>query len=140
MARVAHPAQISPELVLVSPELAEQARAALPDRPWELFVTFPPPPVRLVLPEARAAPAQDPPLARAPAEASAQDPPPAPLSGSQTRPSRLASYFPGLVLVIFAVVVAIGSSPWVGDRPTLGPPPSPAATLPVATTTVPPSR
>ncbi len=29
---------ITPELALVSPELAEQARTALPDRPWEQFV------------------------------------------------------------------------------------------------------
>src|SRR5262245_37419450 len=28
---------MSPELALVCPELAESLRAALPDRPWELF-------------------------------------------------------------------------------------------------------
>ena len=35
---------LSPELVLVSPELREQALAALPDRPWEAFA---PPPARV---------------------------------------------------------------------------------------------
>ena len=31
------PEPISPELALVSPELAAEARRALPDRPWETF-------------------------------------------------------------------------------------------------------
>jgi hypothetical protein len=33
---------ISPELALVSPELAEEARMRLPARPWEMFVAAPP--------------------------------------------------------------------------------------------------
>jgi hypothetical protein len=50
-----HPAadprrELSPELVLVSPELAAEARARLPDRPWEAFVPPPPPPLVLVQP------------------------------------------------------------------------------------------
>lgn len=40
---------LSPELALVSPELGERARAALPDRPWELFA----PPVEGAAPRVR---------------------------------------------------------------------------------------
>jgi hypothetical protein len=41
---------LSPELALVSPELAEAARLLLPDRPWEAFA--PPRPLRvLAVPE-----------------------------------------------------------------------------------------
>jgi hypothetical protein len=59
---------LSPELALVSPELAEEARAQLPERPWEKFTQLPEakrlrvetaPPVRRpapVLPQRRPAP------------------------------------------------------------------------------------
>jgi hypothetical protein len=54
---------LSPELALVSPELAEAARAALPERPWEAFLPGPAPPP----PPAPPAPPASPPPAPAPA-------------------------------------------------------------------------
>ena len=50
--------QVSPELVLVDPELASEARSRLSDRPWEDFLPAPPPPEPpVVLADAPAAPA-----------------------------------------------------------------------------------
>jgi hypothetical protein len=104
---------ISPELVLVSPELAEQARAALPDRPWELFV--PSPPAEVV------------PLA-VPVAAPAHQP---------SRAARILAYSPGILLLAFVLVIAVGSLPWLGDRPSLEP--APTVTQPVPTTPTSPS-
>jgi hypothetical protein len=59
---------ISPELALVSPELAAEARSALPDRPWEAFAP-PRPPVP--------APVESPALRRAELPAAAAAEPPA---------------------------------------------------------------
>jgi hypothetical protein len=97
-AMVAVTAPISPELALVCPELAEEARAALPDRPWEAF-----------LPVLRPAAHRPPPLVpAAPAEPG--------------WPGRLAAALPMLLLVVFTAVIVVGTLPWLGDRPTLGPP------------------
>jgi hypothetical protein len=41
---------ISPELALVDPVLAEAARAALPEEPWEAFLPAPAPPVQAAAP------------------------------------------------------------------------------------------
>lgn len=143
---------ISPELALVSPELAAIARAGLPDRPWEAFL---PPP----------APAGDPvgdPVGdlvgdealrlRPPATAQRPSPPlepvADPLPGTARRRSRRPRVPVGLLLLAaFAGLVVAGSVLPVRDAPTLGPPPARANGLtapapgPVASTTpqVPPT-
>jgi hypothetical protein len=102
---------VSPELALVCPELAAAARAALPDRPWEVFAPpRPPPRLRLV----SSPPAATPPVA-----------PPVP-----TRPGR-ASARPGLGaalgLLTVVALVATGLLP-ARDAPTLrDAPPRPRA-------------
>jgi hypothetical protein len=97
---------LTPELVLVSPDLAEGARAALPDRPWEAF-----------LPVLRPAVYRAPPIvAPAPAEPSWA--------------GRLIAALPMLLLVAFTAVIVVGTLPWLSDKPTLGPP---APALPTAT-------
>ena len=109
--------QISPELVLVCPELAERARAALPDRPWEAF------------------------LPRLPSQPAAWSAPhvATPEGWSVTR---VLSLVPAALLAGFVAVVIAGSLPWLGERPTLGPPqqtpvPCPASTLPMSRAQVP---
>jgi hypothetical protein len=102
---VAGTAPISPELALVTPDLAERARALLPDRPWERFL--PPGPVEIV-------PIGGPPDAAAP-------------GGSRLR---LVAYVPGLLLLALAVVIAIGSLSWFGERPRLEPAPARTRTIP----------
>lgn len=106
---VATAAEISPELVLVCPELGEQARAALSDRPWEMFVP------RL--------PARPIPIGVAPSTQNARS-----WSG------RLASAFPAVLIAGFVAVVVVGSLPWIGERPTLGPPPARLQPTPAVTT------
>jgi hypothetical protein len=100
-------ADSSPELVLVSPELAARARALLPDRPWEAFA-----PPWLVAQAGRAAPA------------GAYD-------AHATWPARLTAAFPIALLVAFLALLVIGSLPGLGDRPTLGPP-APAQQAPAS--------
>ena len=94
---------ISPELVLVSPDLADAARAALPDRPWELFVPQ--------------SPLRPPRLA----------PPVAPIEtpvAAHPWLVRAVAALPIVLLAIFSVAVLIGTTPWVSDRPSFEPPPT----------------
>lgn len=109
------PSSISPELVLVSPELGERARAALPDRPWELFV-----PQNGLRPPS-AAPVAAPPL---------------PVRREEPWPWRVVTLLPVVMLAIFTVAIFVGSLPWVGERPTLGPLPTHAQPTP----TTPPTQ
>jgi len=111
MALVAVTTEISPELVLVSPELAERARAELPDRPWELFV-----------PALRPAVYRTPPLR--------------PSAHADTSwPGRLIAALPMILIALFAVVIVVGTLPWLTDRPTLGPV-EPISTTPTVTTPI----
>jgi hypothetical protein len=111
MALVAVTTEISPELVLVSPELAERARAELPDRPWEALLpalrpaVYRPPPLR---PEAQAA---------------------------TSWPGRLIAAVPMILIAVFTVVIVVGTLPWLTDRPTLGPV-EPSPKPPTATTSL----
>jgi len=117
MAKVAAAAQISPELVLVCPEIAERARAALPDRPWEAFI-----------PSMPSAP-------RLPSQTVGS-----PVAG-RSWPERLAAALPTVLLAGFVALIVVGSLPWLGDRPTLGPPdrvpPAPVVNTPTLPTTTP---
>jgi hypothetical protein len=113
---------VSPELVLVSPELAERQRAALPERPWESFASAQPVLRPPRLPELAA------PLGQTTVPLTT--PAPAPTS----RGSQVASAVPIVLMAGFIAVIVVGSLPWVGERPTLGPRPSPA---PPRTTTQP---
>ena len=91
--RVSHVSTISPELVLVSPDLAGRARAALPDRPWETFVP------RL---SARAAPTAPPP---------------------RHIWTRALTFIPALLLGVLLALLVVGSLPGLGQRPSLEPAP-----------------
>ncbi len=121
---------ISPELVLVSPELAAIARAGLPDRPWEQFL----PPVGAVTP------LRPPAIAEPPAGA---EPESAGASVASQHPSRRRPRVPvgAILLVAFVGLVVAGSVLPERDAPTLGPPPAranglsvPSATPPTPTT------
>ncbi len=109
MALVAVTTEISPELVLVSPDLAERARAELPDRPWEAF-----------LPALRPAVHRPPPLRPA-------------AHAEPSWPGRLIAALPVILIALFAVVIVVGTLPWLTDRPTLGPV-EPVPTTPTVTT------
>jgi len=103
---------ISPELALVSPELAEAARARLPDRPWEAFLSA----------AAAVVPLRPPAAAESSVEAVE-----APVVGHRRSPVPI-----GLILLVaFVGVVAAGSVLPVRDAPTLGPPPARANGLSV---------
>jgi hypothetical protein len=116
---------LSPELVLVSPDLARQARAQLPDRPWEAFV--PVHPVALGVPLR---------LAAAPASATVPAPVAAPAAAAPTRSRGRFRPPLGLTLLLgFVAIVLAGSLLPARDAPTLGPPPvapSPKAPTPPA--------
>ena len=121
------PGPISPELALVSPELAAIARAALPDRPWEAFLP----------PEAEAAPLR-PPTISEPLVVVQVAPAPEPV-GSQSASRRRPRVPVGLILLAaFVGLVVVGSVLPVRDAPTLGPPPARANGLSVPQT--PPPR
>jgi hypothetical protein len=103
---------ISPELALVSPELAAIARAGLPDRPWEAFFE----PVAEVTPLRPPAVVSSLAVVR-PAVAAPAEPP----SASRRRPRIPVGL---LLLAAFVGLVVAGSVLPVRDAPTLGPPPA----------------
>ena len=116
------PRTLSPELVLVSPELAEAARAGLPDRPWEAFLPAPapvePPVLRVVQSQPSLAPA---PVSRHPTGYAV----PGPRSGQRAIV---------VALLVLAAVVALSIRP-VADAPvvaTTAPPASQVGNPPTA--------
>ena len=118
---------LSPELALVSPELAVAARAALADRPWEAFL----PPAGEVVP--LRPPAGVPESSVAAAEADAEADAEAVAVGAVSHaPSRQRPRVPiGLVLLAaFIGLVVAGSVLPVRDAPTLGSPLAQAGTTP----------
>ena len=125
-AEPAVPEPISPELALVSPELAAIARAGLPDRPWEAFFQ----------PVAEGAPLRPPaavvPVVVAPTPSRVA---PAELEHAGRRRPRIPVGL--LLLVAFAGLLVAGSVLPVRDAPTLGPPPARANGL--TTPTAPPA-
>jgi hypothetical protein len=122
---------ISPELVLVSPELAAIARAGLPDRPWEAFLPAADPADNEV---ARLRPPATPPRP-SPAAEPAPDAAVVPSRRATRRRPRVPV---GLILLTaFTGLVTAGSVLPVRDAPTLGPPPARANGL--TTTPVTPS-
>lgn len=82
--------ELSPEVVLVSPDLQEAVRSALPERPWEAFLPRP-------LPE------QEPLAARQ----------------RRSLVERVVEVVPALFLFALVVVLVVGSLPWVGEHPTI---------------------
>jgi hypothetical protein len=91
--------EFSPELALVCPDLAARARAALPDRPWEMFAPVRGPVERIGPPPRRSA------------------------AGSGTTwAERVSSAFPIVMLVAFVALLIVGSLPGLSKGPTLGPP------------------
>ena len=118
---------ISPELVLVSPELAAMARAALPDRPWEAFLPAADKALALRMPAT---------LPDSSVAAVAAD---AVVDMSHARSRKRPRVPVGLMLLVaFAGLVAAGSVLPVRDAPTLGPLPASAGTNPVPAPTLPP--
>jgi hypothetical protein len=83
-------AELSPELVLVSPDLREGARIALPERPWETLL---------------------------PRGSAVQDPPPE--TAARSAVARTVAAVPGLIVLGFASLCIVGSLPWLGEHPTL---------------------
>ena len=116
---------LSPELALVSPELAVAARAALADRPWEAFL----PPAGQVVPlrPPVGVPESSVPAVEADVDAVA-------VGSVSHAPSRQRPRVPiGLVLLAaFIGLVVVGSVLPVRDAPTLGPPLAQAGTTPPA--------
>ena len=105
--------ELSPELALVSPDLAAQARAALPDRPWEAFAPT-----------------------RGPIERIGPPPRVAPDVHASSWVERVSSAFPIVMLAVFLALLIVGSLPGLSQGPTLGPPETtlPAPTVPPTTT------
>jgi hypothetical protein len=97
--------EVSPELVLVWPELAEAARATLPDRPWERFVPALPPQIPIPGPRGVTAP-------------------------PRSRIGRAVTTAPLVVLAAFVAVVVVGSFPGFGKQPKLEPRPAPTSIRP----------
>jgi hypothetical protein len=124
---------ISPELALVDPELAEAARAALPERPWEAFLPPPrPEPVRapepkpvheIALPAVLELPVEQPPLRQEPATVAATAPA-VPLPAPARRRRRIP-ITPLVVLGLGIVVTVAGYLP-ASDAPVLIEPKPPA--------------
>jgi hypothetical protein len=111
---------LSPELALVSPELAEEARAQLPERPWEKFTQ---------LPEAKRLRVETTPPVRRPARAVPQRrPAPAP---RRRRPRVPVSTFVLIGLTAFMAVTGVLPA---RDAPTLLPAPTKAKPAPERTT------
>jgi hypothetical protein len=101
--------EISPELALVCPDIAAEARASLPDRPWEVFVPLRPAIERI-------------------------GPPPGAGARERAWPRRVSAAFPLVVLAGFVALLIVGSLPGLSQGPTLGPPDKPpvALTVPAA--------
>lgn len=89
--------EISPELALVCPDIAERARASLPDRPWEVFVPLRSPIERI-------------------------GPAPGAVAAERTWPRRVSAALPLVVLMGFVALLIVGSLPGLSQAPTLGPP------------------
>ena len=114
---------LSPELALVSPELAVAARAALADRPWEAFLPL----AAEVAPLRPPAGVPDSSVAVAEADVDAVA-----VGSVSHAPSRHRPRVPiGLVLLAaFVGLLVAGSVLPVRDAPTLGPPLAQAGTTP----------
>ena len=112
-------AEFSPELALVSPDVAERARAALPDRPWEAFAR-PHGPIERIGPPTPRTRETD---------------------GSRWV-ERVANAFPLVMLAGLIALLIVGSLPGLSKGPTLAPPSTthpvqPAAPVAPAATAVP---
>lgn len=112
---------MTPELVLVSPDIAASARALLPDRPWETWARRPP--VRLETADRRPSL----PLPRLATVEPDHQPARRGRERGWTRSLVGAHAVAGFAFVAFVVV---GSALPPRDAPTLGPAPAPGTTRP----------
>jgi hypothetical protein len=110
---------LSPELVLVSPELRVTALAALPERPWEVFLPPPPPPETLVVPKPRPVVVEAPIL-----------PPVAAQAPKSNRARYVALLAAGLMAGFVAAQLAQLSGGNSAPVSTVAQPPAPAPTIP----------
>jgi hypothetical protein len=101
---------ISPELVLVDPELARSARQALPDRPWEAVA----PPPRWVPPPAPMAASAEAPVTGAPAALPRPE-------RARLWPRRAATAAVSLTALAAFVAASAGAFTDPDDRPYLAP-------------------